>query len=327
MISHEKYGKLKTQIQMQISLATYRKIVFIALVALIAIIITGGIVRITGSGLGCSDWPNCEPGQLAPDPGSEDAVPAYVEFINRAITGVVSLAVILAVLGAIFLVPRKKNLIWWSLGLVGGVLAQIVLGAVVVATDLSPQTVMAHFLVSMLLVLNAVILHSKTTPNIRPPLMRNPYIIWVTRLTTLISIAVIFTGTILTGAGPHSGDKGEDELITRFDLDISNLARIHASLVITFVSLLLLGWMLLHIFRNNLFQSNLFQNNLDAHKRILKKGNFLLVVALSQGALGYIQYFSAVPAVLVGFHIAGAALLWTAMVYFHLEVCQNKNKN
>ncbi len=206
---------------MRISLPTYKKIVFAALVALVAIIITGGTVRLTSSGLGCPDWPNCEEGQLVADLEYH----ALVEFINRVITGLTSLAVILAVLGAIFLdispvrknraekgkvrkgklteekivgaidTPKtnqmqiswrqKKELIWWSVGLVIGVLAQVIIGAVVVSSHLAPHTVMLHFLVSMVLVLNAVILHHRTLYFLSNPLdnlHQQPHL-WQTAIT------------------------------------------------------------------------------------------------------------------------------------------------
>lgn len=300
---------------MKISIPTFRKITFIALLALIAIIITGGTVRLTGSGLGCPEWPNCTQGELVSNV-SDGQYHDEVEFINRAITGLVSIAVIVAVLGAFFLKPRRKNLIWWSLGLVAGVIAQVLIGALVVETHLRPEIVMVHFLVSMLLVYNAVVLHFKAgqlQAAERPPPI-NPSLPWLTRLGTLIAIAVIFTGTILTGAGPHSGNAGEDDmLVKRFALDISNLARIHASLVISILALMLLGWFLLHHFHH------------QSHKRVWNKGKILLLIAVSQGFVGYVQYFSDVPAVLVGFHIAGATLLWTAIIYFHLETCHPTN--
>ena len=137
--------------------ARYRSITGTALVALVVIVITGAAVRLTGSGLGCSDWPTCEEDQLIADLEAH----AMIEFVNRLITGVVSVAVIAAVLGSFFRRPRRRDLTWLSVGLVAGVIGQIVLGAFVVLTHLNPWLVLGHFLLSMVLVANAVALHAR----------------------------------------------------------------------------------------------------------------------------------------------------------------------
>ncbi len=295
---------------MQIATHTYRKITFIALVALIAIIVTGGAVRLTGSGLGCPDWPTCDEGSLVPDSDYH----AWVEFVNRVITGAVAIAVILAVLGALYLRPKKPNLIWWAGGLVAGVLAQAILGGLVVIYHLTPSLVMAHFLLSMVLIYNAVVLnfragaqHQQHQQQHQQPISTAPHksIIRLTRLASVLCAAIVYTGTILTGAGPHGGD----EDVQRYDLDIPNLARIHSGLVISFFAVMALGWLGLQYYHKN------------SRQRIWRRGRQLLIVAASQAFIGYVQYFSDVPEILVGAHIAGAALLWTSMVYFHLEVC------
>ncbi|HCK75190.1 MAG TPA: cytochrome oxidase assembly protein, partial [Acidimicrobiaceae bacterium] len=132
----------------------YHLLARVALWLLASIVVSGAAVRLTGSGLGCSDWPNCEPGQLIP---AAD-IHAWVEFGNRLVTGLVSVAVVLAVLGSLRRVPRNSTLTKWSIGLVVGVIAQIILGAITVMSHLSPPIVMGHFLLSMVLVWNAVVL-------------------------------------------------------------------------------------------------------------------------------------------------------------------------
>ena len=134
-----------------------------ALWLLSAIVVSGAAVRLTGSGLGCSDWPNCEPGQLVPEADFH----AWVEFGNRLVTGLVSLAVVLAVLGSLRRVPPARALTVWSWGLVIGVAAQIALGAITVLTHLSPPIVMGHFLLSMVLIWNSVVLEDLARPNRR----------------------------------------------------------------------------------------------------------------------------------------------------------------
>src|SRR5262249_22803241 len=132
-----------------------------ALVALGVIVVSGGAVRLTGSGLGCPQWPNCDAGHLAPH--GETGYHGAIEFVNRVFTGLVSFAVIVAVLGSFIRVPRRRDLTWLSVGLVVGVLAQIVLGGLTVIYGLSPPWVMAHFLLSMVLLADAVVLHVRAS--------------------------------------------------------------------------------------------------------------------------------------------------------------------
>ena len=274
-------------------------------------------MRLTGSGLGCPDWPTCQDGQLA----APLEYHALVEYINRLITGLTALAVAAAVLGALFRNPKNQSLIYLAWGLVIGVAVQVVLGGIVVITHLTPWTVVSHFLLSMVLVLNAVVLHYQSRENTSleqnkslepahttspaPQLWR-----WLVRLLTGLTAGAVFLGTILTGAGPHGGD----EDVGRFGLDISNLARIHAGFVIAFLIVLALGaWLVYRAMRSERESQQL--------KEIQQRGLILGAVALSQAFVGYIQYFNDVPELLVGIHIAGAALMWASMIYLHLSVC------
>ena len=140
--------------RLRLSPARYRRLCVGALVALIAIVVTGAAVRLTGSGLGCTDWPTCSEDRLV----APLELHPMVEFVNRLITGVVSVAVIAAVAGAVARVPRRADLVWLALGLVAGVVAQILLGAALVLADLDPRFTIGHFLLSAVLVANAVVL-------------------------------------------------------------------------------------------------------------------------------------------------------------------------
>src|SRR5438309_109390 len=133
----------------RLSPAAFRQITLVAAVLLAVIIVTGAAVRLTDSGLGCPAWPNCAAGRLTPHSASDSH--AMVEFVNRVFTGLVSVVVIVAVLGSLLRDPRRRDLVWLSLGLVGGVVAQAVLGGLTVLFDLAPPFVMAHFLVSIAL--------------------------------------------------------------------------------------------------------------------------------------------------------------------------------
>ena len=280
----------------RISPHRYHWVTRLALWSLVAIIVTGGAVRLTGSGLGCSDWPNCEPGQLIPASDFH----GWVEFGNRLITGLVSIAVVLAVSASRWRVPRTGSLTRWSIGLVAGVAAQVVLGGVTVLTHLSPPIVMAHFLLSIVLVWNAVVLHHAAGAR---PLARAAAPTAVLRhcwaIACLASVAV-FTGTIVTASGPNGGD----EHVDRLDVQLPDAARIHGIAVMALVVVTL--WLVQRLRRSDGTQ-------------LLHRAEFLLLLLVVQAAVGYIQYFAEVPTLLVGLHIAGATILWISVVRLVLE--------
>src|SRR3954452_14556483 len=186
---------------------SYQRITLVAVFLLAFIVVTGGAVRLAGSGLGCPDWPTCAKGRIV----APAEIHAWVEFGNRMVTGLVSIIVIVAVLGALVRTPRRRDLTWLSLGLVGGVLAQIVLGGLVVLFDLAPPLVMAHFSLSMLIVLDAVVLHHRACqPDARPryAVVAREQVVMV-RLLAVAAGLVIFLGTVTTASGPHPGSNGD----------------------------------------------------------------------------------------------------------------------
>ena len=280
--------------------ASYRRLTLLAALAVAFIIVTGGAVRLTGSGLGCPDWPTCESQRIV----APLEYHAMVEFVNRTITGLVSVAVILAVLGSLVRQPRRKDLTWLSLGLVGGVVGQIILGGLTVLFELKPQFVMAHFLVSMVLLADAVVLFHRAgqpddggvvpTPAVPRDLRRMGQVVLAAA-----GIAV-FLGTVVTGAGPHGGDQD----VERLRLAVPAAARFHGAAVILFVAVTLVTlWRL---------------RRAGAPAALLRAGEILLAVSVAQAAVGYTQYFTGVPVLLVGIHIAGAAAVWSAAVWFLL---------
>jgi heme a synthase len=285
-------------VRLEISPASYRRITLLALIALAAIVVTGAAVRLTGSGLGCSDWPTCEEGRLAPEQITD--APAMIEFTNRTITGVVSVAVIAAVLGSMWRSPRRRDLTILSWGLVAGVVAQILLGALVVELELSPRIVMAHFLLSMVLVANAVVLHHRAaTPDDAPDQVLAPTIGAMSRVVVAAAAVVVFTGTIVTASGPHAGD----EQANRLDFALPEVARIHGLAVIVLIVLVLV------VRRLAVAQGS--SVTVD-HARTL------LIVIAAQAAVGYTQYFTGVPALLVGVHICGALAVWITALQLSL---------
>ena len=259
-----------------------------------AIVITGGAVRITGSGLGCSTWPECTPGSYTPTPDQPEApLHAWIEFGNRLLTFVLLLNA-LALMFAI-LKSGARNLRRLGAFQIIGILAQGVLGGITVLTGLNPATVAAHFLLSIVLIAGALSLrqraHAKTPTTIAPiPLVRN-----LMKAHLVLTIAVLFMGTIVTGSGPHAGDSTAE----RFNLDSKMMAWIHADLVIA-----LLGVTVALVIAIKLGESDATRSRLGP---LTQK---FLLIALAQGAIGYVQYFTGLPELIVGAHLVGAVIVW-----------------
>lgn len=284
-----------------ISPHAYRLIVVGALVALGAIVVTGAAVRLTGSGMGCPTWPACEDGSLVPR--GETGHHGWIEYGNRMITGVVSVAVILAVLGSRRRSPRRDDLTRWSWGLVAGVLAQALLGGLVVLLHVAPVAVAGHYLLSAVLVWNGVVLHHKAS---EPDGLRRPR---ATREVSRMSLGlsalagvVLVTGTLVTGSGPHGGDEAAD----RLPFAVVTVARIHS--VAVWMFLLAAVLVLRRVHRG------------DADPTVASRGRVLVGVIVAQGALGYLQYATGVPELLVAGHVLGSVLVLVAALRFHLSL-------
>ena len=283
----------------QLSPVTYRRVALVATFLLAAIIVTGGAVRLSGSGLGCPDWPTCGASlEHGPSAGH-----TQIEFVNRLFTGLVSVAVIACVLGSLFRLPRRRDLVRLSLGLVGGVFVQAVLGGLTVIFELQPQLVMAHFLASLVLLTNAIVLFRRAgAPDVpaRPAVV--PSVRTVGKLLLVVAGVVVTTGTIVTATGPHGGDKD----VKRFDFHLPDVARIHGISVVALVLLVVGTFVLLR--------------RSSAPRNVQQHLGVIAVVVVAQAAIGYIQYFNDIPPVLVGFHIAGATAVWAAVVAYYLAL-------
>ena len=276
------------------------------LIAQSGIIVTGAIVRLTGSGLGCPTWPNCAPGSLVPVASQVEGFHKYIEFGNRLLTFVVLLASVAVLLISVFS-KNKKIIIWSTLPLIGTLL-QAVLGGITVLTGLNPFTVMFHFLLSIILVAISTIIYkfwAVTKPTkISSTLIKN-YI----KFFSLIGFIVIVLGTITTGSGPHSGD----EIAARFNIDTRIIAWIHADSVLLFIGLLI-GLIILSRTNQEL-------------KSLSKNLNTLFILCIVQGFIGYTQWFTNLPWVLVGFHVLGSVLIWiNLMVIFEKSIYSLKNR-
>jgi len=257
------------------------------------LIVTGGAVRLTGSGLGCPTWPECTPGSYTPVPNQvEGQLHAWIEFGNRLLTFVLLLTAVVVVVIAFRssknAITKKRVRALAGLQILG-ILGQGVLGGITVLTGLHPITVAAHFLLSIFLISGAISLRYEMIGIIKQPptgLIASliPILIWLT-------LIVITVGTIVTGSGPHAGDADAQ----RFNLDPKSLSWLHADFVIALLVLTTLLWLLIRQTNANL---------------LARKIQIFLIIVISQGLIGYIQYATGLPELVVGFHLLGAALVW-----------------
>ncbi len=266
----------------------------VALVLTALIVLTGGAVRLTGSGLGCADWPECSAGHLT----SALQFHGLVEFGNRLVTVVLTIAVAAAFLGTIFRSPRRRDLIWLSGGLVAGVLAQAVLGGIVVYTKLNPYLVMVHFYATMLLLVDAVVLVHRSTRDYQPGsgrlLVPRLLIRLYYGLFALLAL-VIGAGTATTGAGPHAGDSSGQQVAKRIPIALRDMAELHSSLALLLIGVTIGLVVALH--------------SAAVPERVRRSARLLMLVMFAQAAVGYTQYFTHLPALLVEVHLLGVTAL------------------
>jgi cytochrome c oxidase assembly protein subunit 15 len=288
-----------------VSPAVLRRLAVAAVVAQAGIAITGSIVRVTGSGLGCPTWPQCFPGSLVPTPHPEvAALHQWVEFGNRLLTFVVVLVTGLCFLAALGTRPRRPRLVRLALVQPLGVVAQAVIGGFTVLLGLVWWSVSVHFLVSMVLVWAAVVLVSAAGDGDGPPERVVPRPIrGLIATSTAVLGALLLVGTFVTAAGPHSGDADTPRLA----VGVPATAQLHADLLFVYLGLLVgLGFALRAV---------------AAPAPLQRRFAVLVAVVVAQGVLGGVQYALGVPEVLVSLHVLGAALvtvaaaaLWVATV-------------
>jgi cytochrome c oxidase assembly protein subunit 15 len=275
-----------------LALRSVRGLSLANIAAQIGIIVTGGTVRLTASGLGCSSWPQCEPGEFSPVFHAESTIHPYIEFGNRVLTGVL---LVIAVLLAVAVWRARPRLTWWGIVPLLGVVAQAVLGGIVVILDLDPVLVGVHMFISAALVWFSVYLALRIR---NAPRRDGAPITWLRRIFGLALILVITLGVLTTGSGPHSGDEHTND---RLGLDPEVIAKAHAASVWIFLALLaVLIWRV----RND--------RSIGERDEVRRAWVVLLAVTLIQGAIGYAQYFTGLPIVLVGLHMLGIGLLVAA---------------
>jgi cytochrome c oxidase assembly protein subunit 15 len=275
---------------------TVNRLALFALITNIAIVASGGLVRLTGSGLGCPSWPNCADGSVVPT--RELSWHKYVEFGNRLFTYVVLVAAVAVLIAVLRERPRRPQLRLWAWLVFLAVPAQAVMGGITVLTHLNPWAVAAHFVLSMLLVAAATVLWWRTRPHTLPPAEASapvhPLLVRLGWVTWLLTYAVFCVGTVVTGAGPHAGDP----TAKRIAVKPGSVAQLHADLV-----MLLVG---------TSFALAVAVTAVGA-QRVVRTTTRLLLAALAfQAAVGFAQYFDKLPIGLVELHLFGAALIAAA---------------
>ena len=272
-----------------------RRLALTTLVLNVVLVITGGAVRLTDSGLGCPTWPKCTAASYHNT--SEFGIHGYIEFGNRLLTFVLVAAVVLTFLAALVSTSQRRSLIWLSVLSGATIPAQAVVGGVTVLTQLNPYTVAAHFLFTVLIIAIAYWLWRRCREGDEPAelLVARPLRALAILLTALTTV-VLAIGTLVTGSGPHSGDHGA----ARTGLDPEMLAQLHADAVMLLIGASVAAWF---AFRA-----------VDAPHRVRRAVTVLLAVELSQGVVGFVQYFTHLPILLVGLHMAGAAAVWLAVL-------------
>ncbi|TPQ16158.1 COX15/CtaA family protein [Streptomyces sporangiiformans] len=273
---------------------TVQRAALAALVMAVLIVVTGGAVRLTGSGLGCPTWPKCTEDSLTNT--SEMGIHGYIEFGNRMLTYVLCAAVGWAIIAARSEKPYRRSLtrLGWTQFWV--VMGNAVLGGIVVLVGLNPYTVAAHFLLSSALIAVATVMWQRTREGdgaSRPLVGKSVrQLVWFMVAATVLLIAV---GTVVTGAGPHAGDSRDVE---RMPVSWEDVSKLHAVLAWIVVTLTFALWFVLKA--------------VDAPKGPLVRTRVLFLVLLAQGVIGYVQYFTDLPEILVGLHMFGSCVVWIA---------------
>ncbi len=273
-------------------------LIYTALVVLqVGIVVTGGAVRLTGSGLGCPTWPQCVSGSISPvKHQAQGTLHSWIEFGNRLLTVVLVIVIIASVIGAYRWGKGRSD--WKMIRLLAwtqviGIVAQIVLGGITVLTKLNPFTVSAHFLLSIVLIPTTLSLRERIFAKARTHVL--PTTKLLIRLVTVVSVIVIALGTVVTGSGPHAGDAQAK----RYHIDPRLISWLHADTVIALFGLTIALYLVIKV-----------SEPLDVRSFIGKKVLLFLAICLAQGAIGYIQYFTHLPEALVAAHLLGVGLIW-----------------
>lgn len=287
-----------------------QRIFWANLIAQVGIVVTGGIVRVTGSGLGCPTWPECVEGSITPTSDQTEGVHKLVEFGNRTLTGVLVLLALAAIVGVVVwrrqaTVKRRWVVILATVPLIG-TFAQAIVGGITVLVDLHPMAVASHLLLSMAVIAACVALVQFASETADPP--GTPLTRTATRYVgnalVAITAVVIVMGTVVTGSGPHAGD----DRTARLDLDPRLVSWLHADVVLLFIGLLIGMLALLYVD--------------DSTPTARRRAWWVVVFAVLQATVGYVQYFTGLPWVIVTVHLLGACLVWVSVWRLRLSLTQ-----
>lgn len=273
-------------------------LLFTALLVLQAgLVVTGGAVRLTGSGLGCPTWPECTDGSIGPViTQAEDQLHAWIEFGNRLIAWLI---LILALAALVYIVKKLKSrndfkrLRLLAVLQIIGFLGQVVLGGITVLTKLNPISVSAHFVLTLPLIAGALALRHRVLD--RPVLQLQPMTRTVTKVVTALSFVVLLLGVVVTGTGPHAGDKDAK----RYPFNFEAVSILHADSVIALICLAIALYLVVKV-----------SESPEVKKLFGRMILIFLAICLAQGAIGYLQYLTGLPELLVGAHLLGATLVW-----------------
>ncbi|GIF12029.1 COX15/CtaA family protein [Actinoplanes teichomyceticus] len=272
--------------------AALRPLALASLIANVVLIVTGAAVRLTDSGLGCPTWPKCTDASYTTTAAM--GVHGMIEFGNRLLTFVLAGLAIACFLGALAQ-PRRRSLVRLSIAVGLGIPMQGVVGGITVLTNLNPWVVGLHFLLSVALITVAYAFWRRIDEGDGAPRSLVPAPLRALgRLTALASLAVVAVGVVVTGSGPHSGDRGAK----RNGLDPAAVSQVHADLVFLLIGLSLAIWFALRA--------------VAAPAAAIRAAGMLVVIELAQGLIGFVQYFTHLPVVLVAAHMLGAGVVWWA---------------
>jgi cytochrome c oxidase assembly protein subunit 15 len=278
----------------------YRRLAIITTVGICVLVVAGGAVRLTGSGLGCDDWPNCNAERFVDMSSGHTAI----EQANRLLSGVIGIPTLLLAIAAFRQQPRRLGLRWPAVGVFLSVFANGVVGGIAVRADLHPALVQSHFLLAMVSItfgMIAIRRSAETQPNVA---RFEPRTRQLATIVAVLTAAALATGTVVTGTGPHAGE----EDVRRFGFDISHVARIHSvTVIVALVAAVALALQL--------------RSDKPAQGRLGGTLSAWIFVGLLQGGVGYTQYFNGVPEVLVGVHIALATALWVVTMQLFVFAC------
>ena len=264
-----------------------------------ALVVTGGAVRLTGSGLGCPTWPTCTGSSISPVPHqAQGALHSWIEFGNRLLTVALVIASVVALVAT---VKWSKNRIdrrrvrWIAIWQLLGIFGQAILGGITVLTKLNPIPVSGHFLVSIVLIGGGLSLRHRMLD--RPRVVALPITWNMVRVVTVLAALVVTVGTLVTGSGPHAGDIQAK----RYPFAPREISYLHADLVIALVCLAIGLLLIIRVSETG-----------ESKTRLTRALEIFLITSLAQGFIGYVQYFTGLPESLVALHLLGATTVWIA---------------